>query len=704
MASVTGSSARIDKWTDYYSRNRTDGGPIQALFGLNPKVLTRKAEGNLNNVGRLTDFITGSSYGNMVLIPGRPGQMQLVHHGFACNTRKGFKRAFAHGNLGDCTAFKTVPREEMVAPVAGRDDEDDEGDERTRSAPTLDSMLGAESADDFANLEAEGNDILDRLPNHCFVTPEIFIGVEGSKRLLAKDLAFHLIDEFQSSVEDDDEISAGKEEDAEGLEGILAMLWASEKGMLTEIRMDDVPEEPMMSHIIKDVRRKIGDGRTPAAAANATRGTDVTTAAGASASIELMALSLQSMVALLSKIQEGTDTDRQKKESEKSILKTMGPTQRALFTALCTSSMSRVPEMSAFMTNLTTSKSPQKAINLLLSETRDWEGTFSEGSLHKMLSHGFLSPDANRANPGGFTIFMFYPKTADTGGKAFGGKGSTELLREYLGMDVEESTLEYYMKQGYYTPSTPNDLRVQLQTGLDMLQLLTCDGSIAGRGIAHVLDPRRWRRMTTVLNDRFQSEPEFGAKFCYTLDRHLQTFFDKVTRWGDEIAEEGQPRYLSSKADELIEKLEDGQGLNVVLPMALRTTKSESTTPKKRAVSETKTDRTKKAKSTAPANSIDLTASHVNSEIVSEWKLPPGVQFLDLFNAKMPGLKGWPVLMDTRIPKQQSRNQKAPMCVKFQVSGQCKLGCSLAHVRVSDMPNEARAKADALFKTVYAAS
>jgi hypothetical protein len=85
-----------------------------------------------------------------------------------------------------------------------------------------------------------------------------------------------------------------------------------------------------------------------------------------------------------------------------------------------------------------------------LSETRDWDGTFSEGSLHRMLSHRSLSPDANRANPGGFTIFMFYPKTADTGGKAFGGgKGSTELLREYLGMEVEESTLEYYMKQGY---------------------------------------------------------------------------------------------------------------------------------------------------------------------------------------------------------------------------------------------------------------
>ena len=481
------------------------------------------------------------------------------------------------------------------------------------------------------------------------------------------------------------------------------MLWASENGMLKEVRMDDVPEDPIMSHIIKEVRRRIGDpgATTPAAASG-------TTAVGADggASMEMMALSSQSMVALLSKLQEGNDSDRQRKESEKSILRTMGPTQRALFTALCTRSMSREPAMSEFMMNLTTSKSPQKAINLLLSETRDWEGTFSEGSLHKMLSHGFLSPDANRANPGGFTIFMFYPKTADTGGKAFGGgKGSTELLREYLGMDVEESTLEYYLKQGYYTPTTPNDLRIQLQTALDMLQLLTCDGTIAGRGIAHVIDPRRWGRLTTILNDRFRTEAEFGAKFCYSLDRHLQTFFDRVTRWGDEIAEEGQPRYLVSKADALLEMLEDGQGLNVVLPVALRASKSnpEAATKKRTLADPKQTDTSKRTKVDA-AGDPDANAVHSNSDIVAAWQLPSGTKYLDLFNAKMPGLKGWPVLLDSRISKKQSRTHKAPMCVRFQVIGQCKQGCSLAHVTATDMPSEARSKADALFQAVYATS
>ena len=692
-------SARIDKWTDYYLRNRADGGPIQALFDMSSTSLARKVEGNLNNVSRLTDYIAGSSCGNMVLVPGRPGEMQLVHHGFACNTNDGFVLAFAHGNLGDCTTFKIVPREELVAPIAGRVD-DDEGGERARSAPTLDSLLGAESAEEFAALEPEGNNILDRLPNHCFITPETFLTVEGSKRLASKDLALHLIEAFQKSVEDDDDISVEKEDEAAGLEGILAMLWASENGMLQEIRMDDVPEEPMMSHIINEVRRRLGGARVEAPRAAAT--------AADGGAADLMARSSQTMVALLSRFQEGHEAERQKKESEKSILKTMGPTQRALFTSLCTSSMSREPEMSEFMINLTTSKSPQKAINLLLSETRDWEGTFSEGGLHRMLSHGFLSPDANRANPGGFTLFMFYPKTADIGGKALGGKGGTELLREYLGMDVEESTLDYYMKQGFYTPSTPNDLRIVLRTALDMLQLLTCDATIAGRGLAHVLEPRRWNRMTTILNDRFSTEPEFGAKFCYTLDRHLQTFFDKMTRWGDGVAEEGQPRYLASKADELIERLEDGQGLNIVLPVALRASKTETNPAKRRSSDDAKpTLVAKKVKqpeggtrSTAD-DDFDPNAVHVNPEIVSEWQLPLGINYLDLFNAKMPGLKGWPVLLDTRISKKQSRTHKAPMCVKFQVAGRCKQGCSLAHVAASAMPADARLKAGALFKTVY---
>ena len=474
------------------------------------------------------------------------------------------------------------------------------------------------------------------------------------------------------------------------------MLWASEKGILKEIRLVDVPENAMMSHLIRGVKGKLSDERAPPAlvgAGNSNPG-EVNT------SMEMMAASSQNMVALLSRFQDGAESDRQKKESEKSILKTMGPTQRGLFTTLCTRRMSVEPEMTDFMVNLTTSTTPQKALNLLLSETRDWEGTFSVGGFHKMLSNGFLSQDPNRSNPGGYTIFMFHPKTVDLG--SVSGKGGSELLREYLGMDVDESTLAFYMKQGFYTPKSPHDLRVQLQTALDMLELLTCDGTIAGKGLAYVLEKGRWARLTTILNDRFKSEKDFGAKFCYSLDRHLQTFFNKVTRWGD-LATDGQQRYLVNKAEDLIERLEDGQGLNVVLPSSL-TSAAPTTEKPKRAnpiTPETASKKTKPTSGAHPSATRDA-ATHANANPVDAWRLPEGVDYLDLFGAKMPGLKGWPVLLDTRIPKRLNKSQRAPMCVRFQSTGTCQQSCSLAHITSSDMPEGARETATARFKLVYA--
>ena len=235
-----------------------------------------------------------------------------------------------------------------------------------------------------------------------------------------------------------------------------------------------------------------------------------------------------------------------------------------------------------------------------------------------------------------------------------------------------------------------------------MLELLTCDGTIAGKGLAHILEPRRWSKLTTILNDRFQSEAEFGAKFCYTLDRNLQTFLDKMTRWED-LATEGQPRYLANKAEELIEKLEDGQGLNIVLPVALRAGKSETamgSSTKKRTAPVTP-DKPKKPRATSDATDPDEGAPHANTEIVAAWQLPGGTKYVDLFGTKMPGLRGWPVLLDTRLSKKQNRSRKAPMCVRFQVTGKCKQNCTLSHVIASDMPEEARSKAADLFKIVY---
>ena len=91
-----------------------------------------------------------------------------------------------------------------------------------------------------------------------------------------------------------------------------------------------------------------------------------------------------------------------------------------------------------------------------------------------------------------------------------------------------------------------------------------------------------------------------------------------MTRWED-LAVDGQPRYLTNKAEELIEKLEEGQGPNVVLPVALRAARSEAPTKKRSGTATTASpDRPKKAKFDTSDKATEPQAAHTNHELVDE--------------------------------------------------------------------------------------
>jgi hypothetical protein len=350
------------------------------------------------------------------------------------------------------------------------DDDDGPTNVAARQAPSFLSLIEAGSARDFGELLPEDNNVLTDFPNHFLIHPKVFALTMGARAVEGKSLAFEIIARIIRPEEEHlDGLEEGERAGGEDYEGLLAFLWAAANDLLTEVRLNDVPETTAMNNIVRQVRAKVS-GQEMATRSNnqPTRspdwgdeglGNDEGGGRGIDeshrASIEMMAASSQAMATLMSRMQEGSELDRNRKEAERSLLKTMGPTQRELFTSLCTTRMTRPPKMTEFMTGLTMSKTPQKAISLIQSETRDWEGTFSVGGFHRMLSHGFMSNDDNRANPGGFTLFMFHPKTVELGEGGKSGGVSNALLREYLGMDIEEDTLEYYAKQGFYIPSKP---------------------------------------------------------------------------------------------------------------------------------------------------------------------------------------------------------------------------------------------------------
>ena len=647
------------------------------LFRTDLAMYATRTKLHFENLPSFTETITGNPNGNMLLTPGPRGKMHLLHHGFPCLTDTGYSLVFVQGNFSDCSYFKVLNRTEATANVG------------VQNCPSLESMLNCTSEAQFTNLPPSTNGILREFPNHILIDGDMFLLANGVPMVSAAMLANQIIDFVRIQLDgddpdDEDEVEA-KQETALGAEALLAMLWASEAGILTPVNLMDVPNSATVNESVRNIKEKLRVTASPSMHAHfdeddRARRDDVAASA--------WAVSSQSIVQELTRMHESREAERATKEASMSLLKTLNPSQKKLFTTLCTESWDVEPTMSPFMTNLTMAASPQKAIGVLKVEAGDWEGTFSEGCCHRFLSNGFLSLDASRGLPGGFTVFMFHPKTIDMGTKAY--DSTTATLREYFDLDVEDATVAFYAKQGFFHPTNAHDLRIQLETALEMLELMTCPRSIATEGLHYIVNPKMWRRYSTRIHDRFLTDRSFGSQFLYCVDLTLQTFFDRVAR------DEDCQNFLLHKARELMDKLQSGSTLGIQLPSVL-TSREDKPSPPKRGRLETGTSERPKAK---PVH--HPSEEHRNMSPHGAWLCPAGKNFLDLFKDRAPGGKTWPKIVDERLPKKKKQFRAAPLCVRFQMTAKCTHGCVLAHVFAKNLSKPEFNHADKLFKDALA--
>ena len=156
---------------------------------------------------------------------------------------------------------------------------------------------------------------------------------------------------------------------------------------------------------------------------------------------------------------------------------------------------------------------------------------------------------------------------------------------------------------------------------------------------------------------------------------------------------DGEPNYLRSKAEFLMERIEDGRALNIPTPTKKREGKG--------AAAE---ESGKKARSTAPTPnappSSAAASKHTNEDAQSDWLVPDGKSYNTLFGATMASLKGWPYFNDNRLSK-KGRSRRAPMCIRFQAMGECTHACTLAHLRAADMPDTERKAVEKRFLELY---
>jgi hypothetical protein len=189
-----------------------------------PGTLATKTAQNKASIHKLTESVAG----NMMLIPGTNGMVQVIHHGFATEVDGEFALVFVHGNMDEFPTFKVLNRESAVEPTAQEPKDDGPMMVAARQAPSFLSLTEAGNARDFGELLPKDNDVLTDFPNHFLIHPKVFALTMGARAMEGKHLAFEIIARIIRPEEEHlDGLEEGEQVDGEDYEGLLAFLWAA---------------------------------------------------------------------------------------------------------------------------------------------------------------------------------------------------------------------------------------------------------------------------------------------------------------------------------------------------------------------------------------------------------------------------------------------------------------------------------------------
>ncbi len=670
--------AASTNWVSYYGDNRHDGGTIESLYNFDDDELADISKDHCNDVVALRATIANSGGGNMLLTPGSKGTVNFLHQGFATTPKLGGATilAFIQGNFSS-SPFKVISRPADVVLPIDRVRAPTRGTEASAKCPTLDSIFTVTGEDEFAALPGEV-ETLDKRPNHLLVHPRIFTRADGPKSIRSKTLAWAIIQQKKEEL-----ASAGSEqeksdieEEQENLGVLLAFLWASEKGLLTPVTLSDMEESPHLNHQCELIVNKIRASTAPQA------GT-LNTASGLAVATHSLMLSMQNT--------ENTRIkERAEDKSAKSLIRNLSPSQQALFTRLCTTDMRKAPAMPAFLIQCLAEKAPHRASNLIAHEARNWKGTFSAAGLSQFLAGGYLSQEGGQGEPGGFTVFMFHPKSPLTTGTStesvIKGKGR---VREYFDLEADEETLKFYQKKEFFVPTSEPELKIVLQTWHDLLVLMTVKDTIAAEGLALILE--KYDSYYQVIQEMFASSKDFGLTVLVILDNQLQRFFEMVSELDDvSKASTRQRDFLWNHAQEFLMGLDNRQPPSVVIPQCLRRTPKGISAP---TANEEEPSATKKRRlRRKEAKKV------TNTEPQQAWSIPEGKTYDEYFSTNGGGGvndQNWPKMTDDR------HDSDRRMCIRFHVKGECTNQCTLAHTLKSKMSSRQRTTVAERFKAIF---
>jgi hypothetical protein len=481
----------FNSWLDFYEYKKSIPGILKTIEEKEISIFDTMTRGYLQKPERFVVNV-GSHANNFIMLPTTQSSVLLFHHAFLLShLPEDPPEVF--GILGSrrFLPFKQIATLDSVTNAMTLPTFATRRNKLT--IPTIIQFLEISDSREFENLEgSDGEPIteIEKLPNSHWVHPAIYMVLNGVRLITAADAATSIIRVLKAEAEPDEGDGSKNEnrpvtQNARNAQSLLVFLWAVAKGYSRSVQLIDPPDSNFIcdrfSYILEELDPK-SDGsnqaNTGGAAAQTIQATDPT----------LMAALLQNVNAMTTQTLQSVERE----EKKKSMLSRLTPEAESLFTLLsATDWTDRKPCMNEFTKKLLADKDPVKAFNIVTSATRNWKGSVSERGLAQFFSTGYLATEIN-IQPGGFTIFMFKPKS---GSSARTTKSLQQSIRSMFGdTEVDEDSVKYYAQHEFYLPHTATDLEIQLQTCISFLDTLTSKEGIASEGYAYGLKilKRNW--------------------------------------------------------------------------------------------------------------------------------------------------------------------------------------------------------------------
>jgi hypothetical protein len=281
--------------------------------------------------------------------------------------------------------------------------------DKSISSPKNDDIFDVGSKAEFIALKAaDRNSPLKDRPNHMLAKLRTLEVTDCCQSMDAAELAWRMIQIVQAFPNVTADEIEYVEDQKTSLENMMAYLWHIAVGLSRPVPVNDVGDaSDALDRFCCKIREELsqnainvgagGGGQAPAPI-NVT--VDTTTM---NATQQALLLSVNAMTTSLLAV----DADKKEK---KSILNGMSPSNRDLFTKICTTDIRHVaPKMSDFLKSLLAEKNASHIANHLRAITRNWKGTFIEGAFCRFLAKGYIS-QRDSMLPGGSRSSCLSPR------------------------------------------------------------------------------------------------------------------------------------------------------------------------------------------------------------------------------------------------------------------------------------------------------